>query len=174
MTTDIIILVAALAIAAGFTFLGRALSRSWLLVPLDTKNPVPTRPVPPRFHLRMLGQVMDHTTIRPRILLVLVLFTLLALMGKLFLNPLPDWSLIVMAIAFTGAGLSELFDRRGLSVLSEPLARTALLLPLLPALGFWLPIHGGEMPLFGGAHPVLWLMVGLFYGFMAVSRRSRT
>ena len=82
------------------------------------------------------------------------------------------WMLIVMAVAFAGSGLAELFHRRKLPVLAEPLGRTALLLPLLPALGFWLPIHAADAPLFGGAHPVLWLMVGLFYGFMAVSRRS--
>ncbi|MEE8450865.1 MAG: hypothetical protein V3R99_03090 [Thermoguttaceae bacterium] len=82
------------------------------------------------------------------------------------------WMLIVMVVAFVGAGLSELFNRRGLPVLSEPLDRTALLLPLLPAIGFWLPIHSVDVPLFGGASPMLWLMAGLFYGFMAVSRRS--
>ena len=47
------------------------------------------------------------------------------------------WMLIVMAIAAAGAGLSELFERRRLPVLSEPLARTALLLPLVPVVGFW-------------------------------------
>ena len=48
------------------------------------------------------------------------------------------WMLIVMAVAFAGAGLGEWFHRRGLAVLSQPLAHTALLLPLLPAVGFWL------------------------------------
>ena len=37
------------------------------------------------------------------------------------------WMLLVMAVAFTGAGVSEFFHRRGLPVLSEPLERTALL-----------------------------------------------
>ena len=45
------------------------------------------------------------------------------------------WMLIVMAIAFCGAGLSALFHRRQMPVLSEPLERTALLLPILPPIG---------------------------------------
>ena len=47
------------------------------------------------------------------------------------------WPLVVMAIAFVGVGLGELFQRRRQTVLSEPLQTTGALLPLLPALGFW-------------------------------------
>jgi hypothetical protein len=82
------------------------------------------------------------------------------------------WMLIVMAIAFAGAGLAELFHRRSLPVLSEPLERTALMLPALPAVGFWLPIHPGGVPWFGGNSPAMWLLMGLFYGLMAVSKQS--
>ena len=45
------------------------------------------------------------------------------------------WPLVVMAIAFVGVGLGELFQRRRQRVLSEPLQTTGALLPLLPALG---------------------------------------
>ena len=48
------------------------------------------------------------------------------------------WMLMVMDAAFAGAALSELFHRRGMPVLSEPLQRTAMLLPLAPAIGFWI------------------------------------
>ena len=45
--------------------------------------------------------------------------------------------LLIMGVAFAGAGLSEWFHRLKLPVLSLPLQRTALMLPLLPAIGFW-------------------------------------
>ena len=82
------------------------------------------------------------------------------------------WMLMVMAVAFGGAGLSELFHRRGLAVLSEPLERTAMLLPLAPAIGFWFVptlqsaravalgrteprgvVPGGDLLRFPGGHP---------------------
>ena len=43
------------------------------------------------------------------------------------------WMLVVMAVAFCGAGLAEWFHRRKMPVLAEPLWRTALVLPLAPA-----------------------------------------
>ena len=59
---------------------------------------------------------------------------------------LPAPTLIVMGIAFLGVGLSEYFERRNLGVLAEPLQRTALLLPLLPVLAFWLRPPGRRTP----------------------------
>ncbi len=76
------------------------------------------------------------------------------------------WTLIVMVVAFVGAGLAEWFQRRKLPVLAEPLARTAMLAPLLPAIGHWyFPAVriGGETVLF---------LVAAFYGILAVTRRS--
>ena len=84
------------------------------------------------------------------------------------------WMLIVMAVAFVGAGFSEWFHRRNLRVLSQPLAQTALLLPLLPAVGFWLaPMLEVDGPwhLVGRA-PVVWFLMALFYGVQAVTGRS--
>jgi len=94
-------------------------------------------------------------------------------MPWLFRGYLVDyWMLIVMAIAFAGAGVSEWFHRRGLAVLSQPLAQTALLLPLLPAVGFWLaPMLDGPWHLVGRA-PAVWMLMALFYGVVAVTRRS--
>jgi hypothetical protein len=82
------------------------------------------------------------------------------------------WMLIVMGVSFAGAGLSEFFRRRKMPVLSKPLEQTALLLPLLPALGFWFQSDPASALSLIGRTPVLWLLMGLFYGFMAVSRRS--
>jgi hypothetical protein len=76
------------------------------------------------------------------------------------------WLLLIMLVAFCGAGLSHFFGSRGLSVLSEPLERTALAMPMLPAIAFWLP---GETV---DKSPLLWFTVALFYGFQAYTRRS--
>jgi hypothetical protein len=82
------------------------------------------------------------------------------------------WMFIIMGVAFAGAWLSELFRRRRLPVLSQPLERTALLLPVLPAVGFWL-IHPDSLN-WGLLYrtPLIWFFVGGFYGMMAYMRRS--
>jgi hypothetical protein len=49
----------------------------------------------------------------------------------------PWWPYIIVALAFAGVGLSELFQRSGIRVLAKPLEQTGGLLPLLPALGIW-------------------------------------
>lgn len=77
----------------------------------------------------------------------------------------PYWPLIVMALAFLGIGLSELFRRQGKLVLAEPLERTGVVLPLLPVVGFW--GIGSQVPYSG-----LLLVIGLFYGWMSVRRHS--
>jgi hypothetical protein len=84
------------------------------------------------------------------------------------------WMLIVMAIAFLGAGLSVLFHRRKMDVLSEPLERTALFLPILPSIGFALlkGYSNAGTWFVGNAGPAFWLMMGVFYGVMAVRKRS--
>ncbi|NQU24237.1 MAG: hypothetical protein HQ567_23390 [Candidatus Nealsonbacteria bacterium] len=90
------------------------------------------------------------------------------------------WMLIVMGSAFLGAGLSELFHRRSLRVLSKPLERTALLLPAAPVLGAVISWFVGQaigeekLPaqlaqVYG---PYVWFLVGLFYGSLAVMKRS--
>jgi hypothetical protein len=83
------------------------------------------------------------------------------------------WMLMVMGAAFAGAALSELFHRRGMPVLSEPLQRSAMLLPLAPALGFWvsrLHEHSG-WPL-AAESPAVWFLAAVFYAFLAFTRRS--
>jgi hypothetical protein len=102
------------------------------------------------------------------------------------------WTMIVMAISFLGVGLSELFARKNLPVLAEPLQRTGLFLPLLPLLAFWFQPppevrafaqeHApGFEPLLrpvkrapGGfaSYGFLWFASGLLYTLVAVSKRS--
>ncbi len=84
------------------------------------------------------------------------------------------WMLIVMLIAFIGAGLSVLFHRRQMAILSEPLERTALLLPVLPPLGslFIKSYANAGLWFLGNSGPAFWLLMGAFYGVMAVRKRS--
>lgn len=81
------------------------------------------------------------------------------------------WMFLVMAVAFGGSWLGEWFARRKLPVLSEPLARTALVLPLVPAAVFWFPPADSLMgqTLLG---PAFWFLMGLFYATLAVMRHS--
>ncbi len=74
------------------------------------------------------------------------------------------WTLIIMAIAFLGAGLSRVFDRKGVKDLAEPIMRTGVFLPVLPVLGFWMHPTG--------SYTALWLLVGLFYAFLSITKRS--
>jgi hypothetical protein len=82
------------------------------------------------------------------------------------------WMLILMGSAFAGAGLSEIFQRRRMPVLSEPLSRTAVLLPLLPAAAFYFVPDIADRWKLAGASPAVWFLGGLFYGILAVTRRK--
>lgn len=83
------------------------------------------------------------------------------------------WMAIVIVAAMIGAALAELFARRGWSVLSEPLERTAMLAPLVPALAFWGGQPWGvETYFLGGASPVVWFLMGGFYTVLAARRGS--
>jgi hypothetical protein len=75
------------------------------------------------------------------------------------------WPLVIMGIAFVGVGLGEFFQRRRRRVLAEPLATTGAMLPLLPALGFWLVTNEVH-------YSVLLLTVGGLYASLAALRRS--
>jgi hypothetical protein len=75
------------------------------------------------------------------------------------------WPIIVMLIAFTGVGLAEVFHRRKRTVLSEPLETTGAILPLLPALGFW--IVSSEVH-----YSLLLLSIGVLYAGLSVLRSS--
>jgi hypothetical protein len=77
------------------------------------------------------------------------------------------WPIIVMAIAFVGAGLAEVFRRQGRRVLAEPLETTGVFLPLLPAIGFWIGRFGSKVD-----YSAQLLLIGLLYAILAVRRRS--
>ncbi|HVX12826.1 MAG TPA: hypothetical protein VHC22_16710 [Pirellulales bacterium] len=89
------------------------------------------------------------------------------------------WTLVVMLVAFCGAALSELFKRKRLEVLSEPLRRTALIAPLVPVLALglslvWHPTGAREL-LFRArmvSDETVFFMAAAFYGLEARLRRS--
>ena len=67
------------------------------------------------------------------------------------------WPYVTVGLAFFGVGASELFRRQAIHVLAEPLGRTGLFLPLLPAIACWF-----QAPEFGQYSLVL-LSTGLLY-----------
>jgi hypothetical protein len=87
------------------------------------------------------------------------------------------WPLLIMLIAFAGIGLSEWArrfssaaakeakDRFQYKVLVGPLAQTGAILPLLPALGYWMlpsQVH----------YSLVMVVVGVSYGILAQLRKS--
>jgi hypothetical protein len=103
-----------------------------------------------------------------------------------------QWVFVVMGVAFAGVGVAELFQRRGLAVLSGPVQRTAMFLPLLPLLAFLAhPLAEVRDRLEGVApgmtpfahylrnlpsdyrvHAAVWFLFGLLYLVVALTRRS--
>ncbi|HEX2474529.1 MAG TPA: hypothetical protein VHK01_07285, partial [Lacipirellulaceae bacterium] len=75
------------------------------------------------------------------------------------------WPLVVMGIAFVGVGFAELFERRQTRVLAEPLHNTGVLLPLLPAIGFWVVRSRVD-------YSLLLLSIGVLYTAVSVLRQS--
>jgi hypothetical protein len=127
-------------------------------------------------------------------LLLLFLFIHIRLnVPELFGGPLTKfWPLVVMAIAFVGIGLSEFFKRSGLRILSLPLERTGVFMPLLPLLAFWVRppqgLHDFLVRSFPGLQPpleplmklepnfgryaILWFSAGLLYSWLASIKKS--
>ncbi|HEY2585908.1 MAG TPA: hypothetical protein VGI81_09110, partial [Tepidisphaeraceae bacterium] len=75
------------------------------------------------------------------------------------------WPLVVMALAFGGVALGEVFRRRGTIALSSPLFTSGAFLPLLPVAAFWLA--PSRVELWG-----LLFTVGAFYAILSAARRS--
>jgi len=75
------------------------------------------------------------------------------------------WPFVVMALAFLGVGLGEMFRRRGQRVLGEPLLNTGFFLPIFPVIGFWLVASKVD-------YSGLLLGVGILYAVVAVLRSS--
>jgi hypothetical protein len=96
-----------------------------------------------------------------------------------------------MAVSFLGIGLAELFGRRGLTSLADPLQQTGLFLPLLPIVAYLIrplvaftqlgDVVPGLQPVFRyvdrlpnhyGIHSLLWFLLGSLYALVAIFRRA--
>ncbi|HEV3298440.1 MAG TPA: hypothetical protein VG055_02310 [Planctomycetaceae bacterium] len=77
----------------------------------------------------------------------------------------PYWPLVVMAIAYVGVAVSELFRRLRINVLSEPLEYSAAFLPGLPVVGFW--FMGSDLN-----YSTVLVVIGLLYLFLSLRRGS--
>jgi hypothetical protein len=75
------------------------------------------------------------------------------------------WPLVVLAIAYVGVALAEIFRRQRRLVLAEPLERTGTLLPVLPVLGFWAMQSETH-------YSLILVLVGLMYATLSVTRKS--
>jgi hypothetical protein len=80
-------------------------------------------------------------------------------------NLQPYWPLIVMAIAYGGTAVSELFRRMKLKVLAEPLEYSSAFLPVLPVVGLWLLSSNLS-------YSTTLVVVGLLYLFLSLRRGS--
>jgi hypothetical protein len=77
----------------------------------------------------------------------------------------PYWPLVVMAIAYGGTAVSELFRRLKVTVLAEPLEYSAAFLPMLPVVGFWM--LNSDL-----SYSTMLVVVGLLYLFLSLRRGS--
>ena len=75
------------------------------------------------------------------------------------------WPLVVMAIAFAGVGVGEVFRRQNTQVLAAPLFRTGVFLPLLPVLAFWMAPSRVELS-------NLMFVIGVLYAIVSATRQS--
>jgi hypothetical protein len=84
------------------------------------------------------------------------------------------WTIVMLAVAFAGAGLAELFHRRQMPILGRPLTNTATCLPLVPVAGFWLvrewfPTYASKLDT---PYWTLLALVSGLYAWLTYTRRS--
>lgn len=106
-----------------------------------------------------------------------------------------NWPLVLMAVAYLGAGVSEFLSQRGSSVLAGPLLQTGVCLPLLPltallvrdSAGFRSSLDAAStllpgvqpfaryldyLPVHYGTQSLLCFLLAALYGFVALAHRS--
>ena len=80
------------------------------------------------------------------------------------------WPLIIVGVAYLGVGLAEWFRRRNVMVLAEPLERSGVFLPVLPAIAFWAAPPEVASPTLQFA--LLMGTIGALYSGLGLLRRS--
>ncbi len=114
--------------------------------------------------LRIAGR-QAYVYIAQFILALMVAHVVVALPWLLRLGIREFWPYIAMAVAFGGVGLSDLLRRRQLTVLSEPLQNTMIVLPLAAAIA--------TMGVSSKADAAfVMLLAGLVYGSLTLARPS--
>ncbi|TWT70385.1 hypothetical protein [Crateriforma conspicua] len=78
----------------------------------------------------------------------------------------PYWPWMVMVLAFVSVGLTEWANRRGDRVLASELRRTALFLPLIPLVGFWLSFNRPGLQWLGQADNWMLAQTGVRYQYV--------
>ena len=83
------------------------------------------------------------------------------------------WPYLLMAIAFTGCGLSEVFHRRQLTVLADPLGNTGFAISVVPAALIWSDLeHQAEPAVILLTIGVLHLVTGAIRGSLVLGLSS--
>jgi hypothetical protein len=78
------------------------------------------------------------------------------------------WMWATLGLAYLATALGEVTTRRGSRIVGEALDRTALVLPLLPDIVFWLVPDRNYL-----AYAGIWLLQAALYGGLAAARDSR-
>lgn len=143
----------AIALAAAAITINMAFALVCVLYPRS--NPAPLEP----------GQ-MHFYVYASEALLVALIMHLRACAPWLFEGFLERyWPLLIMTVAFVGAGMGEWFERRKLTHLSVPIGRTAIFLPLVPAIAFWARSYETD-------YSMLMFIAGVFYASLSFIRSS--
>ncbi|MEE3372392.1 MAG: hypothetical protein VX346_23855 [Planctomycetota bacterium] len=83
------------------------------------------------------------------------------------------WPYLLMGIAFTGCGLSEVFHRRQLTVLADPLGNTGFVISVVPAALIWFDLeHQAEPAVILLTIGVLHLVTGAIRGSLVLGLSS--
>lgn len=94
----------------------------------------------------------------------------------------PYWPFVVMTLAFASVGLTEWARRRGDRVIADMMKQTAMYLPLIPVVGFWLTAfwfgdasEGDGWSYRGGRVSYQWMLVlgaAYYAGVSSIWKRS--
>lgn len=129
--------------------------------------------VPGRDPLNLPMRLRASYVYAAEVLLVLAAVHLRLSVPRLFSSGLmmQYWPLLMLLLAFGGAGLSEVMRRKGRDVIADPLMNTAAFLPIVPLATFWIigDIWSEVQHVSYGA---VLLMAGGLYGLLAALRRS--
>ena len=87
--------------------------------------------------------------------------------GWAFMGLREHWPYVVMGLAFATVGITEIARRRGDTVMSTTIQKSALYLPLIPVLGLWLSASNQNSPILSNLidshYEILLVMAAVYY-----------